>query len=52
LLGVVVIQSISSGLTLLGLGSSPRFIVTGIVLLLAVALDSISRRSRGAHGLA
>ena len=52
LLGVVVIQSISSGLTLLGLGSSPRFIVTGVVLLLAVALDSISRRSRGAHGLA
>jgi len=52
LLGVVDIQSISSGLTLLGLGSSPRFIVTGIVLLLAVALDSISRRSRGAHGLA
>ena len=52
LLGVVVIQSISSGLTLLGLGSSLRFIVTGIVLLLAVALDSISRRSRGAHGLA
>ena len=29
-----------------------RYIVTGIVLLLAVALVSISRRSRGAHGLA
>lgn len=52
LLGVVVIQSISSGLTLLGLGSAFRFIVTGVVLLLAVALDSLSRRSRGAHGLA
>ena len=52
LLGVVVIQSISSGLTLLGLGSAVRFIVTGLVLLLAVALDSLSRRSRGAHGLA
>lgn len=52
LLGVVVIQSISSGLTLLGLGSAFRFIVTGLVLLLAVALDSISRRSRGAHGRA
>jgi D-xylose transport system permease protein len=52
LLGVIVIQSISSGLTLLGLGSGPRFIVTGIVLLLAVALDSLSRRSRGAHGRA
>lgn len=52
LLGVIVIQSISSGLTLLGLGSAFRFIVTGLVLLLAVALDSISRRSRGAHGRA
>ena len=52
LLGVVVIQSISSGLTLLGLGSAFRFIVTGAVLLLAVALDSLSRRSRGAHGMA
>ena len=52
LLGVVVIQSISSGLTLLGLGSAFRFIVTGLVLLLAVALDSLSRRSRSAHGLA
>lgn len=52
LLGVVVIQSISSGLTLLGLGSAFRFIVTGLVLLLAVALDSLSRRSRSSHGLA
>jgi simple sugar transport system permease protein/D-xylose transport system permease protein len=52
LLGVVVIQSISSGLTLLGLGSGPRFIVTGVVLLLAVALDSLSRRSRSSHGKA
>lgn len=52
LLGVVVIQSISSGLTLLGLGSGPRFVVTGVVLLLAVALDSLSRRSRSSHGMA
>jgi D-xylose transport system permease protein len=52
LLGVVVIQSISSGLTLLGLGSGPRFIVTGVVLLLAVALDSLSRRSRSSQGKA
>jgi simple sugar transport system permease protein/D-xylose transport system permease protein len=52
ILGIVVIQSISSGLTLLNLGSSFRFIVTGAVLLLAVALDSVSRRSRGSHGKA
>lgn len=52
LLGIIVIQSISSGLTLLNLDSSFRFIVTGIVLLLAVTLDSISRRSRSSHGRA
>ncbi len=52
LLGIVVIQSISSGLTLLNLGSSFRFMVTGAVLLLAVALDSVARRSRVSHGRA
>ncbi|WP_405667139.1 sugar ABC transporter permease [Streptomyces sp. NBC_01166] len=50
LLGVLVIQSISSGLTLLNLDSSYRFIITGCVLLVAVALDSAARRSRQAHG--
>jgi D-xylose transport system permease protein len=44
LLGVLVIHSISSGLTLLNLDSSIRYIVTGIVLALAVTLDSLSRR--------
>ncbi|RFA13189.1 ABC transporter permease [Subtercola boreus] len=52
LLGIIVIQSISSGLTLLNLDSSFRFMVTGLVLLLAVALDSVSRRSRTNHGRA
>ncbi|MDQ6754498.1 MAG: sugar ABC transporter permease, partial [Actinomycetota bacterium] len=52
LLGIVVIQSISSGLTLLSLDSSFRFMVTGAVLLLAVMLDSVSRRSRTSHGRA
>ncbi len=52
LLGIVVIQSISSGLTLLNLDSSFRFMVTGAVLLLAVALDSVARRSRASHGRA
>jgi simple sugar transport system permease protein/D-xylose transport system permease protein len=50
LLGVLVIQSISSGLTLLNLDSSYRFMITGAVLLIAVGLDSIARRSRQAHG--
>lgn len=52
LLGVLVIQSISSGLTLLNLDSSFRFMVTGAVLMLAVALDSAARRSRATHGRA
>ncbi|MEV0406997.1 sugar ABC transporter permease [Actinoallomurus sp. NPDC050550] len=52
LLGIVVIQSISSGLTLLNLDSSFRYMVTGAVLLLAVALDAVARRSRASHGRA
>lgn len=52
LLGIIVIQSISSGLTLLNLSSAFRFMVTGVVLLIAVALDSVARRSRAAHGRA
>jgi simple sugar transport system permease protein/D-xylose transport system permease protein len=52
LLGIVVIQSISSGLTLLNLDSSVQFIVTGVVLVLAVIVDSVSRRRRAATGRA
>jgi D-xylose transport system permease protein len=52
LLGILVIQSISSGLSLLSLDSSIRYMVTGAVLLLAVTIDSLSRRSRAAHGRA
>ncbi|MCU1481429.1 MAG: hypothetical protein JWQ19_2215 [Subtercola sp.] len=52
LLGILVIQSISSGLTLLNLDSSIRYMITGAVLLLAVIIDSLSRRSRASHGQA
>ena len=52
LLGIIVIQSISSGLTLLNLDSSVRFMITGVVLVLAVIVDSISRRTRAATGRA
>jgi len=52
LLGIVVISSISSGLTLLNLSSSIRFMITGAVLALAVAVDSLARRSRVTHGRA
>ena len=52
LIGIVVIQSISSGLTLLTLDSSVQFMVTGVVLVLAVIVDSLSRRTRAATGRA
>jgi D-xylose transport system permease protein len=52
LLGIIVIQSISSGLTLLNLDSSVQFMITGVVLVLAVIVDSISRRTRAATGRA
>ena len=52
LLGILVIQSISNGLTLLSLNSSYRFMITGGVLLIAVSLDSVARRSRVSHGRA
>jgi D-xylose transport system permease protein len=52
LLGILVIQSISNGLTLLNLDSSYRFMITGAVLLLAVSVDAIARRSRAEHGRA
>ncbi len=52
LLGIVVIQSISSGLTLLNLDSSVRFMITGVVLVLAVIVDALSRRTRAATGRA
>lgn len=52
LLGILVIQSITSGLILLNFDSSVRFMITGAVLLAAVIIDSLSRRSRASHGQA
>jgi D-xylose transport system permease protein len=51
-LGALVIGSISNGMDLLGYVSSIKFMVTGGVLLLAVTIDALSRRSRRAAGLA
>ncbi|WP_258726204.1 sugar ABC transporter permease [Cellulomonas sp. NS3] len=45
LLGILVIQSISSGLTLLDLDTSVRYVITGVVLALAVLIDSVVRRA-------
>lgn len=52
LLGIIVIQSISNGLTLLNLSSSLRYMITGAVLAIAVIVDSLARRSRATHGRA
>jgi len=52
LLGIIVIQSIASGLTLLDLSSSLRYMITGCVLAIAVIVDSLARRSRVSHGRA
>ncbi len=52
LLGVLVIMSISLGFTLLNLDSSVRYMVTGAVLVLAVVIDSLSRKTRAAAGRA
>ena len=52
LLGIIVIQSIASGLTLLDLSSSLRYMITGAVLAIAVIVDSLARRSRMSHGRA
>lgn len=52
LLGIIVIQSISNGLTLLNLSSSLRYMITGGVLAIAVIVDSLARKSRASHGRA
>ena len=52
LLGMLVIQSIASGMALQGVSNSIQFMVTGAVLLAAVVLDSLSRRSRRTAGRA
>jgi D-xylose transport system permease protein len=52
LLGALVMISIDNGLGLLGLSAGAKFVVTGAVLLLAVTVDSISRRGREHSGRA
>jgi simple sugar transport system permease protein/D-xylose transport system permease protein len=51
-LGILVIMSITSGLTLINPDSSIRYVITGVVLMLAVVIDSLARRSRAASGRA
>jgi len=51
-LGALVIASIDNGLGLLGLSSGTKFVVTGLVLLAAVTVDSVSRKGRAQSGRA
>lgn len=50
LFGMLVLQSITSGLNLVGVDAYVRYMVTGAVLLLAVTIDSLSRQARKSSG--
>ena len=50
--GALVIASVESGMGLLGYPSDRKFIVTGFILLLAVTIDSGTRRARQSSGRA
>ncbi|MBB4925790.1 sugar ABC transporter permease [Kitasatospora kifunensis] len=50
LLGMLVIQSIVTGLDLQGISQSIQYMITGAVLLGAVVLDSVSRRTQKSAG--
>ncbi|WP_370416300.1 sugar ABC transporter permease [Streptomyces fradiae] len=52
LLGALVIGSIQSGMNIMGVSNAVQFMITGSVLLAAVVVDSLSRRSQKAAGRA
>jgi D-xylose transport system permease protein len=49
-LGAIVIAMIDNGLGLLNVSAGTKYIVTGLVLLAAVTLDSVSRKGRVSTG--
>ncbi|MFI1849897.1 sugar ABC transporter permease [Streptomyces sp. NPDC020480] len=51
-LGILVIESLASGMALLSIPSALQFMITGGVLLAAVVLDSLSRSSQKTRGRA
>jgi len=51
-LGMLIIQSIASGMAITDTPAAVQFIITGGVLFAAVVIDSLSRRSQEAHGRA
>lgn len=52
LLGALVIGSIQSGMNIQGLSNAIQFMITGAVLLAAVVVDSLARRTQRAAGRA
>lgn len=52
LYGALIIMAVENGMGLLGLSSGVKFVVTGLVLLVAVLVDAISRRGRVQSGIA
>jgi D-xylose transport system permease protein len=50
--GALVITAVESGMGLLGWPSDRKFIVTGCILLLAVTIDTVTRRARQTSGRA
>ena len=52
LLGALVVASVENGMGLLGLSAGIKFVVTGFVLVLAVLVDALARRSRRSSGIA
>ncbi|WP_433893293.1 sugar ABC transporter permease [Streptomyces sp. CA-111067] len=52
LLGMLVIQSITTGLDLLNMSTSLQYMITAAVLLAAVVVDSVARRTQKASGRA
>jgi D-xylose transport system permease protein len=47
ILGAVIMQSLESGMVLLGVSSAGRQVIIGVVLIAAVWFDSMFRRGRG-----
>ena len=50
-LGGAVVAVIDNGMGLMGFSSGVKFIVTGLVLLLAASVDALSRRRAAMSGL-
>ena len=51
LLGTLIIASVENGMGLQGYAAGQRFVVTGLVLLVAVLVDSLSWRGRSSSGI-